>query len=283
MRVRAIGRDLFFRGRGAEVGVRAPVWLVRGCGATVALGAAWLADALGIWRAVGFATWKVNLSALIGGAVLAPTAIGVVLWLFAGGLALLLMLVMFTPLVRPMVATFIRADVAAEPPQAVLVLSGGLMSDGRIREQALDRLLSAMQLVQRRGIPELALSVVALDNRQPAVTSEADQRALAQLALPGITPRFVYDVHSTRDEALAFAALARTHSWRRVVVVTSPMHSRRACAAIAHEGLSVECRPADGRDYSVRTLDSDNDRRMAFQDVVYETTATWLYRARGWM
>lgn len=279
-----MGRDLLFRGRGADVGVRAPGWLVRGCGATVALGAAWLADALGIWRAVGVATWKVNLGALIGGAVLAPTALGFVLWLVAGGLALLLVLVMYTPLVRPMVAPFIRADVAAtEPPQVVLVLSGGLMSDGRIREQALDRLLSAMLLVKRRGIPELALSVVTLDDRQPAVTSEADQRALAQLALPGITPRFVYDVHSTRDEALAFAALARTHGWQRVAVVTSPMHSRRACAAIAHEGLLVECRPADGRDYSVRTLDSDHDRRLVFQDVLYETTATWLYRARGWM
>ncbi len=279
-----MGRDLLFRGRGADIGVRAPGWLVRGSGATVALGAAWLADALGIWRALGFATWKVNLSALIGGALLAPTALGVVLWLFAGGLALLLMLVMFTPLVRPMVAPFIRADVAtAEPAQAVLVLSGGLMADGRIREQALDRLLSAMRLVRQRGIPELALSVVALDEREPAVTSEADQRSLTKLALPEVTPRFVYDVHSTRDEALAFAALARTHGWRRVVVVTSPMHSRRACAAIAREGLRVECRPADGRDYSVRSLDSDNDRRLAFQDVLYETTATWLYRARGWM
>jgi uncharacterized SAM-binding protein YcdF (DUF218 family) len=279
-----MGRDLLFRGRGADIGVRAPGWLVRGCGATLALGAAWLADALGIWRAVGFATWKVNLGALIGGAVLAPTALGVGLWLAAGGMALLLLLVMFTPIVRPMVTPFIRSDaVGTEPAQAVLVLSGGLMSDGRIREQALDRLLSAMLVVQRRGIPELVLSVVALDERQPAVTSEADQRALVQLGLPGITPRFVYDVHSTRDEALAFAALARTHGWRRVVVVTSPMHSRRACAAIAHEGLMVECRPADGRDYSVRDLDADHDRRLAFQDVVYETTATWLYRARGWM
>jgi len=114
-------------------------------------------------------------------------------------------------------------------------------------------------------------------------SSEADQRALVALAAPQVSVRFVRDVHSTHDEALAFAALARTHGWRRVAVVTSPAHTRRACGALETAGLSVECRPAAPRDYSLRYLDSGGSRRLAFIDVLYELTATVLYRVRGWM
>ena len=182
-----------------------------------------------------------------------------------------------------MIPAFVRADAQRGDVDAVMVLSGGLTDDGLIFGQALDRLLSAMSLARARAIPELALSIVAQDDRPGPLTSEADQRALAQLAAPQMTVRFVRDVHSTRDEALAFAALARTHGWRRVAVVTSPMHTRRACAALESAGLSVECRPAAPRDYSLNGLDRGGNRRLAFADVLYEAAATALYRARGWM
>ena len=61
------------------------------------------------------------------------------------------------------------------------------------------------------------------------------------------------------------------------------MHTRRACGAIEKAGLSVECRPAAPRDYSLRYLDSGGGRRLAFIDVLYELTATLLYRVRGWV
>jgi len=45
----------------------------------------------------------------------------------------------------------------------------------------------------------------------------------------------------------------------------------------------VECRPAESRDYSLRWLDRAANRRLAFQDVLYETAARLLYRSRSWM
>lgn len=276
--------DLFLRGRGAEVGVRAPGWLVRACGAALGLGIAFLCTALGVDNITGAPAWVVHVSALVGGALLAPSAMGSVLWLFSGLLACTLMLVMYTPLVVSLVPTFVRADAAASAPvDAVVVLSGGLTADGRITGQAIDRLLSAVQTAKMRGIGELAVSIVDLNDAARVITSEQDQRALLQLMAPELSISAVRDVHSTRDEALAFAALARTRRWRRVVLVTSPMHTRRSCAAFEQAGLAVECRPADGRDYSVRTIKSGENRRLAFQDVLYEVAATLLYRARGWM
>ncbi len=64
-----IGRDLLFRGRGAEVGVRAPAWLVRVAGAALALGVMWLADATGIWFTLGVARWKASVGAVIEGVI----------------------------------------------------------------------------------------------------------------------------------------------------------------------------------------------------------------------
>ncbi len=40
--------------------------------------------------------------------------------------------------------------------------------------------------------------------------------------------RFAHDADSTREEAEALAKLARTKKWRRVIVVTSNYHTRRA-------------------------------------------------------
>lgn len=279
-----IGRDLLFRGRGADVGVRAPAWLVRVAGAALALGVAWLADAAGVWFTMGIERWHATLAAPILGAALAPTVAGALLWLIACGLSAVLLIVMFTPLVGLLSTGFVRADPPrSDRPDAVLVLSGSISDDGLVTGQALDRLLSALIVAKARGVGELGLSVIGAADGPDPETSEEDQRALVALAAPQFTPRFVHDVHSTRDEALAFAALARTHGWRHVLVVTSPMHSRRACAAMEAAGLLVECRPAAGRDYSIRRLETPDDRRLAFRDVVYETAATLLYRARGWI
>lgn len=278
-----IGRDLLFRGRGADVGVRAPAWLVRVAGAVLAVGLAWLADAVGVWFTIGVSRWMASLGAVVVGLAIAPTVLGMLLWVVGAILTAVLLLVMFTPIVRPLAATFVRADAPGDrPPDAVVVLSGSVSDDGLMTGQALDRLLSGMQLATSRRVPSLALSVVSASG-QPGIRSEADQRALVAMAAPLVTPRFVHNVHSTRDEALAFAALARTHGWQHVIVVTSPMHSRRACAALEVAGLHVECVPAAGRDYAIRRLDSAEDRRLAFRDVVYESAATLLYRTRRWM
>lgn len=279
-----IGGDILFRGRGADVGARAPDWLVRACGGALALALVLSIDALGLWKILGVPTWVLQTGAVVAGAVIAPTAWGVLLWLLTGATATVIMLVMYTPVVQPMVGAFVRVDVdALEPVDAIVVLSGGLMDDGRINGQALDRLLSGIALAKRHGIPELALSVVSYADRRPAVSSEADQIALVQLMAPEFTPRLVRDVHSTRDEAMAFAAMSRTHGWQRVAVVTSPMHSRRACLAMEKAGLSVECRPAAGRDYSITVMNRGENRRLAFQDILYECAGIVLYRLRDWI
>jgi uncharacterized SAM-binding protein YcdF (DUF218 family) len=273
--------DLLFRGRGADVGSRAPGWQVRACGALLGVGLAEVAAGLDLWSTAGIQLHTAHAVAALAGWVLAPSSLGTLLWAALAALVTLLVAGSHTPLVAPLVPRFVRHDPRPAPGavDAVVVLSGSITTNGRVRGQGMDRLLAGMIEARQQRIPVLALSAL----REGDVSSEADQRRLVGALAPDLTVRFVHDVHSTRDEALTFAAMARTHRWRRVLVVTSPLHSRRACAAVERAGVAVSCRPAEGREYAPERLDQPFNRRMAFQDVLYETLATTLYRLRGWM
>jgi len=277
--------DLLFRGRGANVGVRAPAWQVRTAGALLGLGLMELLGSLGVFSALGLGVTVARVTFMAGGALLAPTAVGAWLWGATAATACVLLLVSYTPIVQPLLPPFVRRDapVPGTVPDAVVVFSGSVNSDGRVKGAALDRLLTGLAEVKRRQIPQLALSVVGDEHDARTPDSERDQRELAQRFAPEVQLRFVHDVFSSRDEALAFSALARTHGWKRVLAITTPSHTRRACAALEREGMVVECLPAVSRSYSPSRLEHPEERRLAFADVLYETAATLLYRARGWM
>jgi uncharacterized SAM-binding protein YcdF (DUF218 family) len=186
---------------------------------------------------------------------------------------------------RPLVASVLARDAArdAAGADAVFVLSSAVTDGGLVTGQGPERLLHGIRLAREAGLP-LVASVVRSD--RGATSSAADQRALA--ALGGVDARLelVDSVGSTRDEAVRVAALARARGWRRLAVVTSPLHARRACAAVARAGVAVRCAPAPSRELSLGDpdpLSGTEERTRAFELWAYETVATWLYRARGWM
>jgi uncharacterized SAM-binding protein YcdF (DUF218 family) len=87
----------------------------------------------------------------------------------------------------------------------------------------------------------------------------------------------------TRDEAVALGALSREHGWSRVLVVTSPPHSRRASAALEREGIEVLSSPSTQTQFDLEKLDEAGDRIKAFPSLVHERVGLWLYKRRGWI
>jgi uncharacterized SAM-binding protein YcdF (DUF218 family) len=165
---------------------------------------------------------------------------------------------------------------------AVVALSAWVTDDRLLTPIGEDRLLGALAVARAHGVPRIVTTRITRPLGDSVATSDADQRHLVALGAPGIEHVIVDGPHTTREEALLVARLAADSGWRRVAVVTSPYHSRRACAAFERAGLAVTCTPARSTTVSWYSLRSPRDRLRAAGLLLYETLAGWLYRARGW-
>jgi uncharacterized SAM-binding protein YcdF (DUF218 family) len=189
-----------------------------------------------------------------------------------------------TPVMSPLVRRWVRND---PPPSgsldAVVVLSAGLHADSSLNARAAERLIRGIGLVRSTRTPLLVTTRdrFLIDGR--ILTTDAAQRRLVQSLADSIDWRIVAPVFTTRDEALRVAELLRPLGKIRIAVVTSPMHTRRACATFEAVGLTVVCVPSEEWLYSVRNLARPLDRIRAAIDYTYERLGMIEYRRRGWI
>jgi uncharacterized SAM-binding protein YcdF (DUF218 family) len=199
-------------------------------------------------------------------------------------LSLVLLVVAYTPIIAGPAHSLIRNDPLPRSADAIMVLSAGTNDDGTLSSQALDRLLSGLELFNRGVAPVLMVSREAYIVGGHIVTSRRDQErivslssgALAKLVVVGIT-------HSTHDEAIRARDVFRANRWKRIVLVTSPFHTRRACGTFEQAGVVVSCAASDSRDMAVRELSAPDDRVRAFQIWIYEVLGSIRYRQLGWL
>lgn len=221
---------------------------------------------------------------VVAAALLGASALRRWFWALAGALAAALLVVAYTPVIRAPAHALVRADPwPAAGVDAVVALSAQLTDDRLLSAVGEDRLLSALALARAHGVPRVVTTRITDRDGDSVVTSDADQRYLVALVPPGITHIIVGGPRTTREEAVLVARLAADSGWRRVAVVTSPSHTRRACATFERVGLAVTCVPARSTTVAWRTLGSPRDRLRAAGMVLYETMGSWLYRARGWI
>ncbi len=217
------------------------------------------------------------------GAILGASRLRGLLWISAGIIAVVCVVVAYTPLVSTLARQFVRRDSLRTPVDAIAVLSAGLTPDGMMRGETLDRLLTALSLA-RQGVARTLL--VSREQRMfggTVVSDSADQQSLLALAPSPARVIFVDSVFTTRTEALRMKAIAAAHRWSTLAVVTSPMHTRRACATFEAAGLKVVCVPAGLRGSGLYEGSNAEDRLGAFRSWLYETFASSSYRSRGWI
>jgi uncharacterized SAM-binding protein YcdF (DUF218 family) len=182
-----------------------------------------------------------------------------------------------TPLTSALASGLIRRDAVA-PADAVVVLASDVQGNGELTPSATSRLLHGMELLHEGLAPRLVLSEIA---GRPSHAAAARPR----LAALGVAPELIVvgPVRNTHDEAVAFARALRERGLRRVLMVTSPLHTRRAAAALEHEGLEVLSSPSGETSYDLDGLDYIDDRLRAFGDVLHERLGWVVYRWRGWL
>jgi uncharacterized SAM-binding protein YcdF (DUF218 family) len=217
------------------------------------------------------------------GAFLATTRFRAVVDASAGLFLAVVVMVGFTPMLRPGVqAVIVDEPLPPGGADAVVVLSAGLSQDGYLSPAGTERLLHAVELLQLGAAPTIVTTRLRRPLGRDTVTSDTDQARLIALAPVSIRHLVVDSVHTTRDEAVQVGALARREGWRHLIVVTSPMHTRRACAAFRHVGLSLTCSASPSREVAVRTLRNAAERWHALSPWAHEVVGWWWYGVRGW-
>lgn len=203
---------------------------------------------------------------------------------WCGGFLVLVILVSaYSPLLPPRVQALIESSPIPEGgADAIVVLSASVSRDGLLSPGGAERLLHGVELLHDGASAVLITSRVRHISRRDTLTSDADQARLVALAPDSVRWEVVDSVATTREEALRTAALANREGWRHLLVVTSPMHTRRACATVRHTGLTVTCVAAPSRGVAVQTLTTASDRLAAFGPWLYETAGWWWYGVRGW-
>lgn len=232
-------------------------------------------ESLGLQRPLAFPV-ALLLGAIAGYWVLRP-----MLWLTIM-LIVIAAIGIWSPVVPSLATRFVRNDrVNLDSVDAVFVFSAGVTTQGLLRSEALDRLLTGIEVRSRRPALPLLVSVMRSGDRQRPVSSVKDQRALIAMVPASGETEWIDSVSSTRDEAVRLTRRAFQLRWRRVLLVTSPMHSRRACATVEALGLAVTCMVAPWR-VAGWPPRSAGDRMVVMQRVVYEMLAWAQYRISGW-
>jgi uncharacterized SAM-binding protein YcdF (DUF218 family) len=224
------------------------------------IASAWV---LGAALGVAVTPWRHGRATLLGTVVAAA-----VLW----------MAVAFTPVAGALAAPLVRRD-APRPADAVAVLASRLQRDGDPTPVALSRLLRALELLREGQAPRLVLTELP----PPAPSHAAFARRLMERLGSIGEVLSVGPVRSTREEAVKVAALSREKGWKKLLVVTSPTHSRRACGAFALEVPEVLCVPAAEPTTDLETQDRPVERLELFRLAVHEWAGLLFYRAQGWL
>lgn len=220
----------------------------------------------------------------LGGIVIRLSRIGnVLLATFALGAGIVLVVTQ-TPLADAVASRWVRSDALPDSGvAAVVVLSAAVNPNNTISSEALDHLITGLELIGAGKAPIIVTTTVRQLFPGGAVSSETDQSRI--VALFGQQVRWIRTPpgRSTRDEAVNVANLLLPTGRTGIAVVASPMHTRRACSAFELVGFVVTCVPARLRSAGGVSPASPRDRLLVFGNWVYEVAGTAKYRMRGWV
>lgn len=254
------------------------VWpgVLGGVGIGAALGA--LAAFLGEVRAPD----SLLLTLIVGGGLAgASTVSRRILHVGAGIVALLLALCLLTPVLRAP----LNALTLSQPPQnadAIVILGGGVQCGTRgLAASSEARLLRGLELWRAGYAPAVTVSEQSDLFSATCPRISAIEREVIRGLYPQNGPEILTlaNVTTTRDEAARVRDLAAARGWQRILLVTSPSHSRRAAGLFAAQlnagGVRVSSVPAPETQFDA-TLPLPSDRLHALRTVLYE----WLSRVK---
>ncbi len=211
-------------------------------------------------------------------ALVARTRARVLFGVLSAAVCVALLLIMYTPIAAWAVKGSLRVD-RLEPVEAVAVLNIDMQSDGTLTEPSRSRILHCLELLRQdyAGTMIWARRTGLNYSAVPAVRRQMDR---LRISYPIADVGLAEDTH---DEAVAVALKAGEKGWKRIILVSHPVHMRRAAAAFEAAGVKVICSPCPEGRYDLANLGSPDDRLEAFRDWLHEAVGYQVYRLRGWL
>lgn len=266
-----------------EIGRRGRIVPEAFTGAIIGVLAAVGADALGIQDLIRFPDLSLYLPAGLVGGLIGPTRLRPLLWIAAAPIAITILAVSYTPLVSALADPLVRRDPLPPTVDAIATLSQGITPAGQMRNATLERLLAGVSLARKVRAQALLVSHERRTYHGLLVSDSADLHEVLSAFNPSVEVLFIDSVFTTRTEALRMRAVAWPRGWKKIAVVTAPMHSRRACATFEAVGFSVVCAPAPSREHLVPGALAAEDRLATFRAWIYEKFAAATYKSNGWI
>ncbi len=185
----------------------------------------------------------------------------------------LFLLTAFTPLAVALVHwTAVRPRV--QPAEAIVVLGGGLSSDGVLSDSSLRNAIGGISLFRKGLAPLLVLS--GDENSTGANEAEIRARFAREFGVPPSAILAVVGAKTTRGEADLVGALLQPRGARRILLVADPLHLERAVPAFEHRGLAPLPAPVEP---PTAAADSPEGRLTAMRWVLQELLGRIYYRA----
>jgi uncharacterized SAM-binding protein YcdF (DUF218 family) len=207
-----------------------------------------------------------------------------ILYGIAGVFAVLIVACLLTPVLAP-VAAWLDVGQGPRRADAIVILGSGLHCDsGDLSPAGFARLERGLEL-WRQGYSDTITLTDGAPELEPGCPSfEAAQRRAIGRLYPDGGPKIVAleRMLTTRTEAEAIARIAKNRSWKLILVVTSPTHTRRALATFRDAGVqaiavsSQEPRFDSGMRYPM-------DRFLSLGGIAREFAGLVKYASRGWI
>ena len=205
-----------------------------------------------------------------------------VLQVVSGAITFLIALTVFTPVLQPL-EDYLDVTELPAPADVIVNLGGGFYcGSSELEAASLGRIVRGLEL-WRSGY---AKTITITDARGLAQNcgsiADAATELIRKLYPTNAPDVFVLqNMKTTRTEAEAVAREAKIRGWKRILIVTSPTHSRRTKATFTQLGLDAFV-VSSGEQRFDSSLRTPFDRLMALRAIVREVAGLVKYSLFGW-
>ncbi len=222
---------------------------------------------------------------ILGGLLSLHPVLKRVLFGLLGALGIGIGVAVFTPAVGALEGWL---DVSERPQNAdvIVILGGGIQCNANdLASNSLARLVRGLELWRQGFAPRVTVSEAGAVVIGPTCgeVSAVSRRTIGRL-YPDGGPEIINlpKVKTTRDEAEQAARIAKLRGWKRVLIVTSPTHTRRARATFRDAGITAIMVAASEPRYDTG-FRLPFDRLQSLEAIVRELAGLLKYGANGWL